>query len=158
MVGGATANVEGDWVAVPEISEERVRGILPGITFEITSPFTPVYNCAAWAIGEDRKWMQSDAWWPKGVERDETVEALVAAYREFGFEPCGLDDSLDPAFEKLAISSVAGEWKHACKQCPDGQWSSKLGMCEDVKHGLHDVEVNPDYGKIALIMRRPRQI
>lgn len=148
---------EEDWVdEEDEDPVKRVAEILPGVTVEITSPYDKRYNCAAWAIGDKGHFWDQLNWWPPIAEFGERIDDLAATYAHFKFSPCGLDDTLDPGYDKIAIFGEGGEWKHVCKQCEDGRWWSKLGRSEDVKHALRDVEAQPDYGVLSLILRRRR--
>ncbi len=62
--------------------------LAPPASFEITSPRTVAYNCIAWAAGETRrKWWPDKmgvAYWPKGVPREATLAAFIAAYATLG--------------------------------------------------------------------------
>jgi hypothetical protein len=37
---------------------------------------------------------------------------------------------------------------------PNGRWTSKMGILEDIEHALHDLE-GIEYGVVALVMKRP---
>jgi hypothetical protein len=103
-----------------------------------TSPATGTYNCAAFAVGDDQNWWDplppNTYFWPKGVVRNYSVEAYVAAFETRGFSRCQ-DSSLDPKLEKIAI--YANQWgffEHAARQLPDGRWTSKMAEDEDIIH------------------------
>jgi len=49
-------------------------------------------------------------------------------------------------FEKIALYSNANESTHAARQLPDGQWTSKLGDFEDIKHVNVECLQGPCYG------------
>jgi len=150
--------MDDSWVDISNTDpEERVQKILPGVKVEISSNYNPLYNCIAWAIGDEHHLWDPEAWWPPGAPKGYSVTHLSKTYEMLGFEPCGMDWSLDEAFDKIAITEADGEWQHACKQCPDGRWWSKLGEAEDVKHELFDIESQPDYGRVVLILRRRRK-
>jgi hypothetical protein len=143
------------WIDVTDVEPEaRVRELLPGVAFEICSAYDGFYNCAAWAIGDKHHFWSPEAWWPPDAPKGASVRHLSETYAMFGFEPCGMDSSVETGYDKLAICELDGEWQHVCKQCPDGRWWSKLGDCEDVKHALNDIEAQPDYGTVVLIMKR----
>jgi hypothetical protein len=145
------------WISSNQVApEDRVGQILPGAEVEITSPYDPSYNCAAFALGITNRWLDSGmgCFWPKGTPRGTAIGHLVAMYESHGFEVCGVDTSLESRFEKIAIFEHQGEWQHVCKQCEDGRWLSKLGMSEDVKHNLDALESQPDYGQLVTVLRR----
>ena len=132
----------------------------------ITSVADRHYNCIAWAAGETtRKWWpdrRNIGWWPRGVQRAETMGAFVAAYGTLGFRLC-FDGSLEPGVEKLAIFGRTIQPDkppvptHAALQLESGQWTSKLGDLEDISHAPVDALNGPIYGKVACYLSRPRQ-
>ena len=142
--------------------------MLPGLEstpYEVTSDATPAYNCVAWAIGEThRSWDPFDApskYWPAGVLRDDSVEALQDALATEGFVPCD-DGGLEADFVKLAIFADEEGFTHVARQLPSGRWTSKLGEDCDIEHDLDDLTRRRTpfsqyrYGEIVGFMRRPR--
>ncbi len=53
-------------------------------TFNITSDCDPIYNCIAWAAGDNQNWWWPDdmeiGYWPVGIPRIESMDAFVQAY------------------------------------------------------------------------------
>ena len=127
-------------------------------TFELTSPTDRRYNCIAWAAGEThRKWWPdrfNTMHWPKGIPREVTLEAFVAAYQSLGYNCCE-SDVPETGYEKIAIFARAdGKPAHAARQLPSGAWTSKLGDEQDIEHEqLRGVE-SQAYGLVVQIMRR----
>lgn len=154
-------------------SEKRIRlvigqsVVLPNLTpanHQITSPPTPVYNCIAWAAGNNDRWWWPDPmnvyYWPPGVPREVTVNAFVVAYALLGYK-LTMDASLEPDVEKIALYGKT-EWNgqqtptHAALQLTSGKWTSKLGKAEDIQHDSPaDVE-GPVYGRVICFFSRPR--
>ncbi len=130
--------------------------------FEIKSPRSRIYNCIAWAASDDERWWWPDKsgsdYWPKGVPREEKIQAFIAAYGTLGYEPCDNPD-LEPGLEKVAIfTKPAGTPAHVAKQLGDGTWTSKLGPDWDiVHHDLDGVEC-PKYGKATVFLKRSRPL
>jgi hypothetical protein len=124
-----------------------------------TSKATPLYNCIAWAAGDDRRyWWPCGGYWPKGVPREETLEAFVQAFEVSGYELCE-DGSLEPGFEKVALYiDGTGIPAHAALQLPDGRWTSKLGHCEDITHSTLDAVNCKEYGYAQWFLKRERTI
>ncbi len=141
------AELKQDW---PNLEQTRYR---------ITSSHTDRYNCLAWAIGEDDRWWsplpEEDYYWPEGVPREVTVEAFAKAYETLGFSVCEHGD-IEPDLEKLAIYVASDNRpKHIARQLPNGSWTSKLGMLEDIEHELEGL--NGDlYGTVQKFMARHR--
>lgn len=122
-----------------------------------TSKPTCEYNCIAWAAGDPERWWwpSPEAYWPKGVEEDATIECFVAAFRTRGYERCR-DGALEPGFEKVALyADASGTPTHAARQLPSGRWTSKLGAMMDLEHTLKGLE-GPAYGTVAAFLRRKR--
>jgi hypothetical protein len=128
----------------------------PGLAstpFEITSPFDENYNCIAWAAGVQDVWWWPDRFWPKSTPKAETRLAFEKAFRTLGYEPCS-GPELEPDYEKVCLYQKFGRPTHAARQLPDGRWTSKLGLSNDISHQLEGLAGN-QYGKPALFMRRP---
>jgi hypothetical protein len=139
--------------------------------YRVTSDEDESYNCIAHAAGKDDNWwwpVDADVegvHWPDGVELKEAIEAFIRAYETEGYIVCEGRD-LEVGVEKIAIYvDVDGIPTHAARQLADGSWTSKLGGWEDIQHQtLEALEADDDegrqglgYGKVAVIMRRPRR-
>ena len=120
-----------------------------------TSKATAVYNCIAYAAGDESAlwWPESlDAYWPEGATGEETVAAVAAAFGTLGYYPCD-DGTFEDGYEKVAIYALRSEATHAAKQV-GREWRSKLGPDEDIAHTLEGLE-GPCYGKVAAYLKRP---
>jgi hypothetical protein len=139
--------------------------------YRVTSDEDEKYNCIAHAAGRDDSWRWpadpeiEGVHWPRGVELEETLEAFIHAYETEDYVVCQRRD-LEVGVEKIAIYIDAdGIPTHAARQLVDGWWTSKLGGWEDIQHEtLEALEADDDearqglgYGKVAVIMRRPRR-
>lgn len=124
--------------------------------FCLTSRATYQYNCIAFAMGMDDRWVDAADlpwhWWPP-VEKGMTVGHLVEAFRYFGFEECGMDDSIDEECDKIAIYQQAGNWTHAARIVDDGVYHSKFGANCDGRHSRGDV-LQAKYGDVVRVMCR----
>lgn len=124
--------------------------------FKLLSPFSFQYNCIAFAMGMTDRWVDdSDIawhWWPP-IEKGPSVDHLKRAFRYFGFEECGMDDSIDELYDKIAIYHLAGRWTHAAKIVAAGIYHSKFGESYDGCHSSGGV-LRAQYGDVCLIMRR----
>jgi hypothetical protein len=124
------------------------------------SPQTTRYNCVAWAVHNDLMniWPDADNAWPIGMPRDETVEGMVAFFKQLGFEECP-DSSFESGFEKIAIYARNSVPQHVARQKSDGRWTSKLNVLADIWHSSPDVlecgdMIENGYGSVVKIMRR----
>jgi len=139
---------------------EAVFPRLAASDYEITSEESRDYNCIAYAAGDClRKWEWTPFplpgyYWPPQASPGESMEALQSALESVGYELCD-DPGREDGFEKVALYVGSdGTWSHAAKQRHDGQWSSKLGTWEDIRHeNLMDVGEG-DYGIPHSYMRR----
>ena len=130
---------------------------------EVTSRASRRYNCIAWAARDVfNNWWPDPmgiGYWPVGIPRDVTVDAFMQAYGTFGYKLC-YDGSLEDGLEKIAIFGIGPEGSeiptHAALQLESGEWTSKLGPFEDVRHTTVDAVRGPVYGKVVCFMSRPR--
>ena len=103
----------------------------------------------------------SVGYWPPGIERSVTRRAFLNTYGTLGFTIC-LDDTLEPGIEKIALfgKGAAGNEvpTHASLQLESGEWTSKLGQFEDVRHALLGAVTGPVYGKVICYLGRPRPV
>jgi hypothetical protein len=122
-----------------------------------TSPATETYNCFAFAAGENsRNWDPFPPgmyYWPPNVPRSYNTDAYVQAYRTIGYEPC-TDGSLEPQHQKIVMyTNEYGGVEHVARQLPDGKWTSKLGVEEDIVHETPQ-SLSVGYGQPTHFMRR----
>ena len=87
-----------------------MENMLPGLIasgFQITSPGSGVYNCIAWAAGDNTDWWDYSPgrYWPEWAPRSPEVEALVQVFAGLGYAICdngekeeGYDDVAGDAF------------------------------------------------------------
>ncbi len=139
----------------------RLEVLFPALRrqgYIVTSPETESYNCVAWAAGDDERWWEPDPYyqhhWPLRT-RDYRVETYVQAFQTIGYEDCGSDASLEAGFEKLAVYADSSVVRHMARQLPSGRWTSKCGRLEDITHENPSSLEGSEYGKVALIMKRP---
>ncbi|HVC93843.1 MAG TPA: hypothetical protein VND64_09135 [Pirellulales bacterium] len=140
----------------------RIDDIFPGLRgseYKITGPPDPVYNCIAWAAGATDDW-----WWPVGdlrkvhwptdAPREETLEAVQAAFGTLGYTVCDHAEP-EPGYEKVALFANAASFPtHAARQLENGRWTSKIGQLERIEHSLRDLE-GIEYGLVVVAMKRP---
>lgn len=126
------------------------------VNFKLLSPFSYKYNCIAFAMGMDDRWVDhSDIpwhWWSP-VAKGPSVEHLKNAFQYFGFEECGLDDTVDDQYDKVALYHVGHDWTHAARIVDNGIYHSKFGESYDGRHSSGNV-LQAQYGSVCLIMRR----
>jgi hypothetical protein len=144
---------------------ERFRELCPRLVrdnYVESSPARRRCNCFAWVAGDPaRVWFPRGdpdrSHWPAGVRDDFTVDAFVEAYATIGFVVC-TDGALVDGVEKIVIY-VDGEDgpTHAARQLPDGQWESKMGTWEDIRHSTPEDLEGGDYGVVRLFLKRPRR-
>jgi len=127
--------------------------------YQITSPKATTYNCVAWAASEDTRWWWPDQYhqyyWPLRT-RNLLLETFKEAFSTLGYSPCGMDASLESGFEKVAVYTSGFHVTHMARQLSSGEWTSKCGTLEDISHpALTGLECS-EYGRVAVIMKRPK--
>ena len=130
---------------------------------EITSPASRRYNCIAWAAKDVVRWWWPDAmnigYWPTNAPRNVTIAAFLRAYGTLGFSLC-FDGVLEEGIEKIALygKGPAGAEipTHASLQRENGEWTSKIGPFEDIKHATPQLVNGPTYGTVICYLARPR--
>lgn len=125
--------------------------------YKITSPKTPKYNCIAWAGNDsDRFWWPTDEYgyyWPDTIEKRETVEVFIEAYKTIGFNVCDNSD-YEGGWEKIAIYADHNNLpKHAARMIDERTWTSKLGRNYDISHTINGLDGNT-YGSPKIFMKR----
>jgi hypothetical protein len=140
----------------------RIEELFPGLVgraYKSTGPPDPIYNCIAWAAGTTDSWWwpiedQRKVYWPSDAPRDETLDAVQAAFGTLGYTACE-NAEWEPGYEKVALFANASRLPtHAARQLENGRWTSKLGQLERIEHALRDLE-GTEYGSVVLVMKRP---
>lgn len=162
-------------------NRKKLKNIFPRLAtdahFSIQSPETPEYNCIAWAMGFNDRWVDyfldydisRKKWWPDGVARDSKPDTLIAAFKQLGFVECE-DDSNEEGFDKVALYKVSpltdpytGEtianegWTHAARVVSSDMYHSKIGSLFDIYHRSGDVFMGTSYGDIYQFMKRKKE-
>jgi hypothetical protein len=127
--------------------------------YRISSPKDPKYNCFAYAAGDTaRVWspvlLGSGVHWPPGIPALPSLTGVIDAYEVVGFERCE-SPSLEEGYEKIAIfADPASDPRHAARQMPNGEWTSKLGDYVDIEHREVAAVGGEKYGEPVVYMRR----
>jgi hypothetical protein len=137
--------------------DEFIKGLL-GWDYDVTSDPDPLYNCIAFAVGDESIFWDPVAegdgyYWPEGAPREYTLDAYVRAFELFGFARCD-GDAVEKGYDKIAIYLGADGGIHAAKQIDEHHWKSKLGRWHDIQHELNALV--EEYGEVRVFMRRPR--
>lgn len=135
--------------------------------FKITSPETDRYNCIAWAMGFDDRWVDccphiEGHWWPPIGVCDLAPNSLLKAFEYMKFTKCEGCASED-GYEKVALYMIdtnfeTGEkgpiWTHASRVLSEFECHSKRGASFDIHHRNGDVFEGSSYGSIYAYMKR----
>ena len=127
-----------------------------------TSVETDHYNCIAWALNDTQQWWwptpRYGCYWPPGVPRDNKRETVTKVFEIHGYIKCDIDVTPEAGYEKIVIFEHP-DWgvQHAARQLQDGEWTSKLGEWEDIKHKTPDSLKCDDYGKVVQVLKRRRK-
>ena len=124
--------------------------------FVITSSATGNYNCIAWA-SEDTEhfyWPIPEPFfsWHNDAIQEETIEAFVSFFQLCGYVICE-HGKKEKGVTKVALFAKDNIPTHAARQLPNGSWTSKLGILEDVRHSLFAISEGL-YGDVVLYLKR----
>jgi len=138
---------------------------LSGTGYRVTSPENVRYNCIAWARDDTEKWwwppgrrpLPGGTYWPPDAPTEPTLVSFISAFRLFEYEQCESLE-IEEGYEKVALYAHvgSGEPTHAARQLPSGAWTSKLGRSLDLEHSSVDGLEGDLYGRVAVVLRRPR--
>ena len=93
-------------------------------------------------------------YWPANAPRELAIDAFVAAFVTLGYKIVSAEGA-ESGLEKVALfADSTGRPTHAARQLPNGRWTSKLGMSEDIEHELRALE-GQIYGTVAAVLARP---
>ena len=123
----------------------------------ITSPQDDAYNCIAWVAGDSTRWWShaTGYYWP--VERSPRIDSLIRVFESLGYRRGAVSVEREPDAEKIVLFARNREWTHAARQLPNGWWSSKCGIFEDLEHDSLEVLTGDLYGEIHCVMTRARK-
>ncbi len=113
--------------------------LMDDVNFEILSPETPKYNCIAWAMQFEDRWVDvvdgPGFWWPNGVEKTMLPSDLIHAFEAVGFTLCA-NSHLEDGFDKVVLykKEDSEEWTHAARIISDTMEYSKFGQSWDGTH------------------------
>ena len=136
----------------------NVQRLFPNLTDDnhlIMSLETDNYNCIAWAyeVSNKRMWPGTpDYYWPAGVTGTGELATLVQLYLDEGYEKCENGEP-EEGYKKVAIYVNQDGPQHAALQLDSGQWTSKLGDLQDIKHDTLQALEGEEYGKAAVFLK-----
>jgi type VI secretion system secreted protein VgrG len=143
-----------------DMSDPLLERKLPKIKdagYKVTSPESRRYNCIAWSLGRVDMWIWPDPnfFWPANIEINLKLSSFVDLYQMFGYITSE-NEKLEEGYEKIAIymNPEIGIVTHGARQTELGKWSSKLGPYKDIEHNTLESLTGPDYGIVAMIMKR----
>jgi hypothetical protein len=128
-----------------------------GKRFEVLAPATMTYNCISWSLGQNSSWL-----WPRSPGEPVALADFDGLYALYGFKRVtGLDFTRQKGIEKVVLFAYSKDGKveitHACRQLPDGSWSSKLGSLPLIRHLRPDDLAGPTYGSPWVIYVRAKK-
>lgn len=128
--------------------------------FKITSPDTRNYNCIAWALGYNNKWVwpigkvqrEEDMLWSNDIEISEETDTFLKFFQTKGYEVC--TDNNEPECDAIALYELDGKVTHAARRLRNGLWTSKLGPWHDIQHSTPYSLEGDIYGKVKYILKK----
>jgi hypothetical protein len=138
--------------------EAGIPGLV-GTAYSEKSLATDSYNCIAFAVGDTQNWWWPmrgyGIYWPPGFPLSDAVDVLVDIFEVHGYTTCS-DGICEIGYEKVAIYSNQGRFKHVARQLQSGRWVSKLGEEQDIEHEQAQHVECRAYGRISRFLRRRR--
>lgn len=132
-------------------------GLADDANFKVLSECTTRYNCIAWAMGFEDRWVEPqehpEYWWPAGAERGLSRSALESAFESVGFVKAS-DASMEIGFDKVVLYGKDGQWAHAARIIGSDICHSKFGGAWDCRHSIYSI-VGALYGNPYCYMKRP---
>lgn len=138
---------------------QRLSSKFPNLTnknHSIASPATDNYNCIAWSLGVNDRWMwpeDLDSFWPSVVAEADELEAVIQLYLDRGYDKCESGE-LEEGYKKVAIYVKEDRLSHAALQLESGRWTSKLGRMQDIEHDTLEALEGELYGKAAIFLKK----
>lgn len=133
---------------------------LTGDNYEVTSEAVSRYNCVAWAVGSSHHWWEAirmrGFYWPPGIPFNDLLSTWTSLFELHGFQVCE-NERPEPGWEKIAIYvDSEGTPQHVARQLPSGEWTSKLGELEDIRHKTLTALESEDYGNATTFLKKQR--
>ena len=124
----------------------------PHLTVEIVERFNDSYNCIAWSLGINDRWV----WNEIDLNSDGTsaFSEFVAFYAKHGYELTNLEENAEIAlFGERTRAGV--RVLHASRRDPNGRhWQSKMGQGAIIRHRDLSVFKDSPYGKPIALFRK----
>jgi hypothetical protein len=124
----------------------------PHLNVEVVERFNSTYNCIAWSIGINDRWV-----WEEIDLNENGVSAFsefVQFYRKHGYELTNLENEADVALYGQKVGSGILV-KHAAKRDPNGRhWQSKMGQGAVLRHRDLSAFKDSPYGTPVALFRR----
>jgi hypothetical protein len=93
-------------------------------------------------------------YWPPGEPSADTLEGWLKVFAIHGYRETD-DDTLDLAYEKIAIYAGPEGPEHVARQRASGTWTSKMGKGRDIDHASLAALEGDLFGRVVKIMKRP---
>lgn len=144
-------------------NREFLMGAFPNLrndsNFIVNSPNTAVYNCIAFAMRLQDRWVDHNIscpghWWPPISDCSMKKESLVRAFEYLGFTVCANAD-MEEGFDKVVLFCDDNDnWTHAARIVAKGIEHSKFGQKWDAFHSGNDIFIGSCYGHEFAYMKR----
>lgn len=127
------------------------------INYEVTSPIDKNYNGVAWAMFDRNKCWEPDpfgfSYWPANLPRQLTLRVFEQLFEDHEYEYTD-NFQFEFGYEKVAIYVLDGQPTHVARQEDSGNWTSKVGRCEEINHLDPCFLENGEFGNVATILKR----
>ncbi len=125
----------------------------PNLTVEIIEDFNPRYNCIAWSIGINERWVWNEI--DFNSDGEASLSEFIDFYRKRGYTVTSNETDADVAlFGKKKGLKISV--KHAArrdKELPQF-WSSKMGQGAIIRHRTLSEMADSPYGVPIVLFKR----
>ena len=133
--------------------------------YDETSEETDSYNCVAYILEIDDKWIDSYSYyWPDDLKRGDSPQHYAEFFKRKNYDNKRVDfekcdkGNFEKGIEKIAIfQDKFGNFTHVAIQLENENWSSKMGDYEDIIHYSLEAVGKGDYGEPVIFMQRKRE-
>ena len=136
---------------------EQIFPNLASTGYQVTSPATEEYNCIAWAINNVDTVFWPDTMdifsWPDALPKEEDLDVVASFFRLHGYEDC-VNTELERGFQKIALYVTdKDKLTEVARKLPDGSWTSKIAVHEDIMHKSLAALVGNWCGQVGSVMK-----
>ena len=128
------------------------RNQFPGLTIEMVERFDNTFNCIAFTIGEEKRWVWNEI--DLNYDGTSSFSEFVTFYQKHGFEPTNSEADADVAIFGFNVKGHIDVKHGARRETGSDFWLSKMGQGGIIRHNdLYAFDGSP-YGSLLLMFKK----